>query len=608
MKKRQPEVRKHKIPIPWRLYLSIGLIAFIIVGSMVYLIQQTRNISTTHDHLLMNVSKIKLKITTAHFWFEEILSGYRSENVETVREMLYQAEWLLLNLTGKEFQHSGHARPDAAPDSRKDDDYFHLTHSSHVFYIIKESLVVVQGKLYEFRDILEKRYKSGKTSGPGTEIEQNSDRIFAKFLEATDELMKKIQDSKANHLADLRAAQTFLSFICLVLAVIIAVILHRFERRKADDFLTVLRSKEALQKSEETTQALLNATSDSAILIDTEGAIIDINEIAVHRLGKIKSKVVGTDLFDMLPPDIAKERKTRADGVIRSGEPIHFEDQSESLVFNNTFYPLFDRRGKVENLAIYSRDITDQRRVEEYLHRAEQMKLVGEWALGLAQEIKNPLAGIKVSIEVLLEELAISAEDRAIVLKAVDEIKRIEVLLKSLLNFARPPKLQLTVVDVNDILDKTVAFALSQPSLLSNSSIKIKVSKDFDNTIPMTMADPMQLRQVFLNLILNAIEAMPDGGTLGVKIVYDEKAKTIQIEISDTGKGIDRGILDDVFKPFFTTKTRGSGLGLAITRRVVEQHGGVISVKSDLGKRTTFNVYLPLMTSSDKETDVISTK
>ena len=364
----------------------------------------------------------------------------------------------------------------------------------------------------------------------------------------------------------------------------------------------------ALRKSEETARALLNATSDSAILIDTEGTIIAINEIAVHRLGKIKNKVVGTDLFAMLPPDIAKERKTRADGVIRSGEPIHFEDQSESLVFNNTFYPLFDRRGKVENLAIYSRDITDQRRVEEYLHRAEQMKLVGEWALGLAQEIKNPLAGIKVSIEVLLEELAISAEDRAIVLKAVDEIKRIEVLLKSLLNFARPPKLQLTVVDVNDILDKTVAFALSQPSLSSNSSIKIKVSKDFHNTIPMTRADPMQLRQVFLNLILNAIEAMPDGGTLGVKVVYDEKAKATQIEISDTGQGIDRGMLDDVFKPFFTTKTKGAGLGLAITRRIVEQHGGVISAKSGPGKWTTFIVYLPLVTSSDKETDIISTK
>ncbi len=368
------------------------------------------------------------------------------------------------------------------------------------------------------------------------------------------------------------------------------------------------RTEEALRKSEETARALLNATSDSAILIDTEGIVIALNEIAVRRLGKIKSKVIGTDLFDMFPPDVAKVRKAKADGVIRSGEPIHFEDQSEGLLFDNTFYPLFDRRGKVEQLAIYSRDITDQRRVEEYLQRVEQIKLVGEWALGLAQGIRNPLTGIKVSIEVLLEELDISAEDRALVLEAVGATKRIEVLLKSLLNFARPPELQLMVVNVNDILDKTVAFVLSQPYLSSNSSIKIKVSKDFDNTIPMTMADPMQLRQVFLNLILNAIDAMPDGGTLGIKPVYDEKAKAIQIEISDTGNGIDSGMLDEVFKPFFTTNTKRSGLGLAIARRIVEQHGGVISVKSDLGKLTTFKIYLPLITSSDKETDVISTK
>jgi signal transduction histidine kinase len=94
---------------------------------------------------------------------------------------------------------------------------------------------------------------------------------------------------------------------------------------------------------------------------------------------------------------------------------------------------------------------------------------------------------------------------------------------------------------------------------------------------------------------------------LDVKSIYDKNADAIKIEISDTGEGIEKVMMEDVFKPFFTTKTKGSGLGLAITRRVVEQHGGVISVKSDPGKRTTFNVYLPLITSSDKEIDVIST-
>ena len=133
-----------------------------------------------------------------------------------------------------------------------------------------------------------------------------------------------------------------------------------------------MRTKETLRQSEETARALLNATSDSAILIDTQGTIIAINEVAVHQLGKIKNKVVGMNLFDMFPPDVAKERKARVGEVIGSGEPVHFKDQSEGLVLSNTLYPLFDRRGKVEKLAVYIRNITDQRRKEEALLGSEE--------------------------------------------------------------------------------------------------------------------------------------------------------------------------------------------------------------------------------------------
>ena len=134
-----------------------------------------------------------------------------------------------------------------------------------------------------------------------------------------------------------------------------------------------MRTKEALRQSEETARALLNATSDSAILIDTQGTIIAINEVAVHRLGKIKNKVVRMNLFDMFPPGVAKERKARAAEVVRSGEPAHFEDHIEELVFNNTFYPVFDRKGSVEKLAVYSRDITDQKRAQEALRESEEI-------------------------------------------------------------------------------------------------------------------------------------------------------------------------------------------------------------------------------------------
>ncbi|MEJ2235339.1 MAG: PAS domain S-box protein [Syntrophobacterales bacterium] len=254
--------------------------------------------------------------------------------------------------------------------------------------------------------------------------------------------------------------------------------------------------------------------------------------------------------------------------------------------------PRFDRDNRVIGLIHVIRDISERKKVEDALQRAEQLKTVGEWATGLVHEIKNPLAGIKGSVEVLADEASIPEEDRAIVVQAVEEIKRIELLLKSLLNFAKPPEPQLALVDVNDILDKTITFALRHPSLLSESSAAINVFKDFDPKLPRTMADPMQMQQVFLNLLLNAVEAMPGGGMLATKTSYDTKLGSIQITISDTGSGMDESVKSKVYQPFFTTKRKGSGLGLAITRRLVEQHGGQIYVESDPGKGTVFNIFL----------------
>lgn len=227
------------------------------------------------------------------------------------------------------------------------------------------------------------------------------------------------------------------------------------------------------------------------------------------------------------------------------------------------------------------------------IQRTEQMVVLGELAAGLAHEIKNPLAGIKVSMEVLAEE-DIPEEERTVILKVINEIRRIELLIKSLLNFAKPPKPEFTFIDLNDIIDKTITFSLKHPSLSSNNSTGIKVLKDFDDNLPKTMADPMQLQQAFLNLLLNAVDAMPDGGTLTVKTSHHAEVNSIQIAISDTGKGIDKGVMNKIFQPFFTTKSKGTGLGLAITKRLIEQHGGSISVENNPGRGVIFNIFFPV--------------
>ncbi|HJX73789.1 MAG TPA: ATP-binding protein, partial [Candidatus Deferrimicrobiaceae bacterium] len=223
----------------------------------------------------------------------------------------------------------------------------------------------------------------------------------------------------------------------------------------------------------------------------------------------------------------------------------------------------------------------------------EQMVVAGELAAGLAHEIKNPLAGIKVAMDVLSREEALSKEDRDVMAKVTDEIKRLEVLMKNFLNFAKPPKPRFAKVNVNDILRATMDFYFLGGASLPGKPEGIEISKDLDARIPERVADPLQLQQVFLNLFLNAVEAMPGGGVLAVRTEYDAFSDCVRIEISDSGKGIDEGIMGNIFQPFFTTKPKGTGLGLAICRQLIEQQGGSIKAENNPSGGTVFRIDLP---------------
>ena len=227
------------------------------------------------------------------------------------------------------------------------------------------------------------------------------------------------------------------------------------------------------------------------------------------------------------------------------------------------------------------------------MQRTEQMVVVGELAAGLAHEIKNPMAGIKVAMSVLSEEAYISAEDKAVLQKVVAEITQLEGLMKSFLNFAKPQKPRLETVNVNQMLNTTLTFHLRHQAVGAGGAGKIEIAKEFGE-LPPTLADPTQLQRVFLNLFLNALHAMPHGGELGVRTCLDEDGKSIRIEVSDTGSGIREDLINKVFQPFFTTKPKGTGLGLAISRQMIEQHDGTIAVANRPGGGVLFTIRLPV--------------
>jgi signal transduction histidine kinase len=240
--------------------------------------------------------------------------------------------------------------------------------------------------------------------------------------------------------------------------------------------------------------------------------------------------------------------------------------------------------------------------LKEQMHkmqRTEQLVVVGELAAGLAHEIKNPLAGIKVAMQVLSEEAGLSEEDRGVVKKVAQEVVRLESLMRNFLNFARPAKPQMTALNVNSLINTILTFYVKSRSVSPDRPNGIRIEKDLQ-PLPDTMADPMQLQQIFLNLILNAVDAMPGGGALGVRTFHETGPNLIHVEISDTGKGISAENADKIFQPFFTTKPKGTGLGLAISKQLIEQHDGSVTVAANPSGGAVFRIRLPLKGISEE--------
>jgi signal transduction histidine kinase len=227
------------------------------------------------------------------------------------------------------------------------------------------------------------------------------------------------------------------------------------------------------------------------------------------------------------------------------------------------------------------------------LQRTEQLRVCGEMAAGIVHEIRNPLAGMKVSIEVLLSELKIEARDRDILVKVVDQIKHVELLMKNLLNYARPVAADPVSMNVNRILEKTVYFIEKHPSFISGDGHR-QILKELDDRLPEIVADPQQLQQVFFNILLNSVDAISEGGKITVSTSYNEDMKMVAVVLRDTGKGIPPVLMGKIFEPFFTTKGKGTGLGLAISRRIIEEHGGSIEVANQTSGGVAFTITLPL--------------
>jgi two-component system sensor histidine kinase HydH len=260
------------------------------------------------------------------------------------------------------------------------------------------------------------------------------------------------------------------------------------------------------------------------------------------------------------------------------------------------------RRGleiQAETLAQSHRNLQEQTRLllekETQLRRADRLSALGQLSAGLAHEIRNPLGSIKGAVEILQEDYPTGhpkAEFYAILLK---EVERLNDVLTNFLSFARPMMPHLAPLDV-----RTVVTALEGLTSGQARAHRVRIFTSFHQGPSRVMADETLLKQAFLNIMLNAVEAMPAGGDLAISTgalpagATGDRPEWVEVVFDDTGPGIPEEDLGRIFDPFFTTKKDGTGLGLAITHRIIENHHGTIRVTSQRGKGTTFVVTLPL--------------
>ena len=345
--------------------------------------------------------------------------------------------------------------------------------------------------------------------------------------------------------------------------------------------------EQELRISENKFKKIFDGAFDGIFIWGADGTIYDINEPGAAIIGSSIDDIHNKnfrDVFDL--NDHQVKLLQRHISLINKNKHHHFvceltcrDGQTKQLDFSSRLDVI---PGK--NLTIF-RDVTDKLRMEEQLKKSDTLNVVGELAAGIAHEIRNPMTALKGFIQLL--EASLNGEFSTYFQVISSELQRIETIITDFLILAKPQAVSYQIKQVNTIIANTLELLSAQASMLN-----IQFRTHFSN-IPPIHCESNQLKQVLINLIKNAIEAMPAGGYIDIttELFFDNH---ILISIQDYGTGIPEAVLDKLGEPFYTTKEKGTGLGLMVTYKIIEEHTGWIEVASEEGKGSLFQIYLPI--------------
>jgi PAS domain S-box-containing protein len=365
----------------------------------------------------------------------------------------------------------------------------------------------------------------------------------------------------------------------------------------AHDLTEIRRLEDELASKNRFMANILRDSADAIITMDPDDIVTSWNKGAESMFGYTANEIIGKPVNILVPQELREIRELetigqrfRMLGAVRSHqtERITKDGRRIQVIFTRT--AIKDESGRIVGSSSVVKDVTSFRSLERQLADAEHLATMGELSAGLAHEIKNPLAGIKGAIDVIRDSLPGSDAHREVLGDVLHEVNRIDNIVRDLLNYAKPRPPSHGSIDLPRMVQRIVAIARKAPK---PDSIPISVRQL--SPVPQFTGDETQLEQVVLNLLLNAQNILPAGGSVDVTLDYDQQAKTIRMEVKDNGPGIPEDIRKKIFQPFFTTHTDGMGLGLATCLKNVQYHGGSIEVQSEVGLGATFIVTIPLV-------------
>jgi PAS domain S-box-containing protein len=357
-----------------------------------------------------------------------------------------------------------------------------------------------------------------------------------------------------------------------------------------------VRLQKELIETKNFLESIVEKAGDAISVVDLDGRVLYWNEGAKRIYGYEKEEVLGKKLSDFLYPRDTESRVKEERSVeglmarVKKGEVVSNVEvkrqtkEGREIITSMTISPLRDAEGRIIGASRICKDVTHLKKAEERLVLTERLSSLGELTAGVAHELRNPLAGIKINTQMLSRKKDLSEIDRRLLENTVGGIEKIQRIVDDMLHFAKPKASHFKQEEMNEVVEKSLA-------ILQARLKKTNILSVFEpgRGLPRVTMDVHQIQQVLINIMLNAIQAMEKGGTLTIR-TFSINRNGVGVEVKDTGAGIPESHLKKIFDPFFTTKSEGTGLGLSISAKILENHGAVIDVVSDEEKGSTFTI------------------